>query len=44
MDKIGCDYNIEIVEIKGLVDHIHMIVRSAPKAPPSNIIQNSKVF
>jgi putative transposase len=39
IEKIGYDYNIEIVELEIPVDHIHMIVRSVPKIAPSEIMQ-----
>jgi len=37
--KIGYDYTIEIVELELLVDHIHMLVKAAPKECPSQIMQ-----
>ena len=37
IEKIGYDYNIEIVELEIPVDHIHMVVRSEPKVCPSQI-------
>ena len=37
--KIGYDYNIEIVELEIPVDHIHMLVKAAPKDCPSQIMQ-----
>ena len=39
IQKIGYDYNIEIVELEIPQDHIHMIVRSEPKICPSQIMQ-----
>ena len=39
IEKIGYDYNIEIVELEIPVDHIHMVVRSEPKISPSDIMQ-----
>ena len=39
IEKIGYDYNIEIVELEIPIDHIHMVVRSEPKACPSQIMQ-----
>ena len=39
IEKIGYDYNIEIVELEIPVDHIHMVVRSEPKVCPSQIMQ-----
>ncbi len=37
--KIGYDYDIDIVELEILEDHIHMVVISEPKMSPSQIIQ-----
>jgi len=37
--KIGYDYDIDIVELEVPVDHVHMVVRSEPKASPSSIMQ-----
>ena len=31
INKIGYDYDIDIVELEIPVDHIHMVVRSEPK-------------
>lgn len=39
IEKIGYDYNIEIVELEVPVDHIHMVVRTEPKISPSDIMQ-----
>ena len=39
IEKIGYDYNIEIVELELPVDHIHMVVRAEPKDSPSTIMQ-----
>lgn len=39
IEKIGYDYNIEIVELEIPEDHIHMVVRSEPKISPSDIMQ-----
>ena len=39
IEKIGYDYNIEIVELEIPTDHIHMVVRSEPKICPSRIMQ-----
>jgi len=39
ISKIGYDYDIDIVELKIPVDHIHMVVRSEPKISPSNVMQ-----
>ncbi len=37
--KIGYDYDIDIVELEVSTDHIHMVVRSEPKASPSSVMQ-----
>jgi putative transposase len=37
--KIGYDYDIDIVELEVPRAHIHMLVRSEPKASPSSIMQ-----
>ena len=39
IQKIGYDYNIDIVELEIPEDHIHMVVRSEPKQSPSKIMQ-----
>ena len=39
IEKIGYDYNIDIVELEIPVDHIHMVVRGVPKMSPSNVMQ-----
>ncbi len=39
IQKIGYDYNIDIVELEVPKDHIHMVVRSEPKISPSYIMQ-----
>jgi putative transposase len=39
IEKIGYDYNIEVVELEIPVDHIHMIVKCEPKKSPSDIMQ-----
>ena len=38
-EKIGYDYNIDIVELEIPVDHLHMVVRSEPKQSPSDVMQ-----
>lgn len=42
IEQIGYDYNIEIVELEIPTDHLHMVVRSEPKASPSGIMQTIK--
>ncbi len=39
IQKIGYDYDIDIVELEIPGDHIHMVVRSEPKMSPSQIMQ-----
>jgi putative transposase len=39
IQKIGYDYDIDIVELEIPEDHIHMVVRSVPKQSPSNVMQ-----
>lgn len=42
IEKIGYDYNIEIVELEVPEDHIHMVVRGEPKLSPSDVMQKIK--
>ena len=42
IQKIGYDYDIEIVALEIPVDYIHMIVRAEPKDSPSDIMQKIK--
>ena len=42
IQKIGYDYDIEIIELEIPVDHIHMVVRAEPKDSPSSIMQKIK--
>ena len=39
IEKIGHNYDIDIVELEIPEDHIHMVVRGAPKMSPSNVMQ-----
>jgi len=39
IQKVGYDYNIEVVELEVPTDHIHMVVRSFPKIAPSDVMQ-----
>lgn len=39
IEKIGYDYNIDIVELELPIDHIHMVIRSEPKVSPSRVMQ-----
>ncbi len=39
IEKIGYDYNIDIVELEMPEDHIHMVVRGVPKMSPSDVMQ-----
>lgn len=40
--KIGYGYIIEIVELKILIDHIHMVVRTEPEIAPAYVMQAIK--
>jgi putative transposase len=39
IEKIGYDYDIDIVELEVPEDHIHMVVRGVPKMSPSSVMQ-----
>ena len=39
IQKIGYDYDIDIVELEIPEDHIHMVVRGVPKMSPSGVMQ-----
>ena len=39
IEKIGYDYNIDIVELEIPVDHLYMVVRGEPKMSPSDVMQ-----
>jgi putative transposase len=39
IEKIGYDYDIDIVVLEVLEDHIHMVVRGVPKMSPSSVMQ-----
>lgn len=39
IQKIGYDYDINIVELEIPNDHIHMVIRGIPKQSPSDVIQ-----
>ena len=39
IQKIGYDYDIDIVELEIPEDHIYMVVRSEPKLSPNKIMQ-----
>ena len=39
IEKIGYDYDIDIVELEIPEDHIHMVVRGEPKKSPSDVMQ-----
>lgn len=39
IEKIGYDYDIDIVELEVPLDHIHMVVRLEPKVAPSDVMQ-----
>jgi putative transposase len=42
IEKIGYDYDIDIVELEVPVDHIHIVGRSEPKVSPSSLMQMIK--
>ncbi len=42
IEKIGYDYNIDIVELEIPEDHLHMVVRGEPKMSPSDVMQRVK--
>jgi len=39
IEKIGYDYDIDIIELEIPEDHLHMIVRGVPKMSPSHVMQ-----
>ncbi|MFT5260777.1 MAG: putative transposase [Saprospiraceae bacterium] len=39
IEKIGYDYDIEVVELEIPPDHIHMVMRGEPKLSPSKVMQ-----
>jgi putative transposase len=39
IQKIGYDYDIDIVEFEIPEDHIHMVIRSIPSQSPSDVMQ-----
>ena len=39
INKIGYDYDIEIVELETPMDHIHMVVRTEPKVSPTDVMR-----
>jgi len=39
IQKIGYDYDIDIVELEIPEDHIHMVIRGIPKQSPSDVMQ-----
>ena len=39
IQKIGYDYNIDIVELEIPNDHIHMVIKRIPKQSPSDVMQ-----
>lgn len=39
IQKIGYDYDIDIVELEIPEDHIHMVIRGIPKQLPSDVMQ-----
>jgi putative transposase len=39
INKVGYDYDIDIVELEIPEDHIQMMVREIPKQSPSDVMQ-----
>ena len=39
IEKIGYDYDIEVLELEIPVDHIHLVVRGEPSRAPSEIMR-----
>jgi len=39
IEKIGYDYEIDMVELEIPEDHIHLVVRGEPKMSPSEVMQ-----
>ncbi|WP_426369983.1 IS200/IS605 family transposase [Pseudocolwellia sp. HL-MZ7] len=39
IQKVGYDYDIDIVELEIPSDHIHMVIRGIPKQSPSDVMQ-----
>ena len=39
IEKIGYDYDIDIVELEVPEDHVHMVIRGVPKTAPSRVMQ-----
>ena len=39
IQKVGYDYDIDIVELEIPEDHIHMVIRSIPRQSPSSVMQ-----
>ncbi len=39
IQKIGYDYDIDIVELEMLEDHIYMVIRSITRQSPSSVMQ-----
>jgi putative transposase len=39
IQKVGYDYDIDIVELEIPEDHIHMVIRGIPKQPPSDVMR-----
>ena len=39
IEKIGYNYNIDIVELEIPEDHLHMVIRGVPKMSPSDVMQ-----
>jgi len=42
IEKVGYDYDIDIVELEIPEDHLHMVVRGVPTMSPSDVMQAIK--
>ncbi len=42
IQKVGYDYDIDIVELEMPEDHIHMVIRSITRQSPSGVMQRIK--
>jgi len=42
IQKIGHDYDIEVVQLEIPIDHIHMVIKAELKDSPSEIMQKNK--
>lgn len=42
IQKVGYDYDIDIVELEIPEEHIHMVIRSIPRQSPNDVMQTKK--